>query len=433
MPFQTASARKLRVLLSEGSSTSAREAITALGLAGHEVEIADPSPHCLGRFSRFVRRFHRCPPLSTDPEGYLRFILDVLVRRRFDVLVPIHEQGFLFARVRERLEPHVAVALPSFESYGQALSKQRFAELLSELGLPQPRTTILKSLDQLRKAGDFPFLVKTELGTASRGVWLIQDRTKLLRTTEEIERDRAFGDGILAQEFVHGPVEHAQAVYCRGRLVAMHSFRQLLQGAGGGDAVKESVSRPGVRQHLALIGERLQWHGALSVDYILRDGEPLYIDCNPRLVEPMSAVLPGVDLMDVLLRVSRGEEAPEHPPGRAGVRTHLAMQVLLGLALRGASRRELIGEGWKLLTGTGRYAGSREELTPVGLDWASLIPLLATVAALLVHPPLANSLAKRGWGDHLLTLDSMRKIEALETATSSTASRAKKGNRSPEL
>lgn len=418
MPPQSeaGSERKLRILLSEGASTSAREAITALGIQGHEIEIADPSPHCLGRFSRFVRRYHRCPPMGADPEGYLRFILDLLATGRFDMLLPVHEQGYLFAKVREQLEPVVAVALPSFESYGRAVSKLGFSTLLAELGLPQPKTMIARTIRELRRANGFPLVIKTDLGTASRGVWMVEDRTGLLAVAEETARANAFGDGVLAQEFVPGHVEHAQSVYCRGRLVAMQGFRQLLRGAGGGDAIKESVVRPHVREHLAKIGERLQWHGALSVDYLLRehDDEPLYIDCNPRLVEPMSALLAGIDLMDVLRRVSLGEDVAEQPPGRAGVRTHLAMQVLLGLGLRGGSRRDVLGECWRMLTGSGAYTGSREELTPVGLDWVSALPLLMTGVALLAHPQLAQPLSKRGWGDHLLTLDSMRRIKKID-------------------
>ena len=74
-------------------------------------------------------------------------------------------------------------------------------------------------------------------------------------------------------------------------------------GAGGGEAIKQSVSRPQVRALLATIGENLAWHGALSVDYILPDDSatPLLIDCNPRLVEPMSAYLAGLDLVGLLL------------------------------------------------------------------------------------------------------------------------------------
>src|SRR5271169_3270171 len=110
-------AKPLRVLLSEGSSTSAREAVTVLGLSGHTVEICDPSRYCLARFSRFVSKFHRCPGLRDDPVGFLALVERLLSSGHFDVLLPTHEQGFLFARARRRLEACAGLALPSFESY----------------------------------------------------------------------------------------------------------------------------------------------------------------------------------------------------------------------------------------------------------------------------------------------------------------------------
>src|SRR3981189_1765080 len=105
--------KPLRVVLSEGNSTSAREAITILGLSGHIVEVCDPSPYCLARFSRFVAKFHRCPGIRDDPAGFLSFIEKLLAARHFDVLLPIHEQGFLLARVVERLAGRVGGAAPS--------------------------------------------------------------------------------------------------------------------------------------------------------------------------------------------------------------------------------------------------------------------------------------------------------------------------------
>ena len=41
--------KPLRVLVSEGNSTSAREAVTILGLSGHHIEVCDPAPFCLTR------------------------------------------------------------------------------------------------------------------------------------------------------------------------------------------------------------------------------------------------------------------------------------------------------------------------------------------------------------------------------------------------
>src|SRR5215469_14900919 len=164
----------LRVLVSEGSSTSAREAITILGLLGHHVEVCDPSPWCLARFSRFVRKFHRCPPLRDDPAGYLAFVVTLLEQGRFDILLPTHEQGYLFARSAKRLEGRAGFALPAFENYRIAHGKASFSRLLDELGLPQPLTSIVTSEGALRAAVRFPCVIKTSIGTASRGIWFVR-------------------------------------------------------------------------------------------------------------------------------------------------------------------------------------------------------------------------------------------------------------------
>jgi predicted ATP-grasp superfamily ATP-dependent carboligase len=412
MVHAQSASKRLRVLLPEGASTSAREAITVLGLAGHTVEVCDPDAHCLARFSRFVSRFHRCPGLARDPAAFLTFIEDLLATQRFDVLLPIHEQGFLLSRVAPRLAANVGIALPDFSDYRTAHNKLGFSRLLDELALPQPVTHIARSDAELRAAARFPCMIKTPIGTASRGVWLVRDAAGLTQALEELNAKEGFADGVLVQDFVAGATEKAQAVFCRGRLLGFHAFRQIAAGAGGGDARKESVRRPNVRAHVARIGEHLRWHGALSVDYILPPAEamPFYIDCNPRLVEPMSAYLAGVDLVDLLLRVSLGETPAAAPDSHAGVRTHLAMQSLLGCALRGGRRRDIVRESMELLARRGVYADSVEELTPVRLDWPSAVPLMMTAILLTVAPRLAKSLATGGWGAHLLDSRNARLI-----------------------
>ncbi|MEA2900034.1 MAG: hypothetical protein QOJ84_5649 [Bradyrhizobium sp.] len=404
--------KPLRVLLSEGSSTSAREAITVLGLVGHRVEVCDPSPVCLGRFSRFVSKFHRCPGLRDDPAGYLSFVERLLAERSFDVLLPIHEQGFVFARVKERFETRVGLALPDFESYRTAHSKAGFSRLLDELGLPQPATRIVTSASELRDAVLFPCVVKTSIGTASRGIWFVHDDNGLTQALQELGAKDAFADEVLVQDLVAGATEKAQAIFCRGKLLGFHAYRQIAAGAGGGEAIKQSVRRPQVRADVATIGKRLGWHGALSVDTIMQDQRAhLFIDCNPRLVEPMSACLAGLDLVDLLLRVSRGEMPAVAPESRDGVRTHLAMQALLGCAARGGTRREIFRECIRVAARRGPYADSVEELTPVGRDWIGAVPLAMIALALLADPQLAGTLSKKGWGAHLLGVDSIRLIE----------------------
>jgi predicted ATP-grasp superfamily ATP-dependent carboligase len=406
-------AKRLRVLLSEGSSTSAREAITILGLNGHHVEVCDPSRWCLARYSRFVRKFHHCPGLRTDPVGFLEFIESLLAARPFDVLLPTHEQGLLFARVAERLSKRVKLALPDFGNYRDAHSKAGFSRLLDHLGLPQPSTRIVTSAEALSEAVRFPSVVKTSVGTASRGIWFVRDASDLNIALYELGAGGVSAGELLVQDLVTGTTEKAQSVCCRGRLLGFHAYREMAAGVGGGEAIKQSVSRPVVRDYLERIGGHLNWHGALSVDYMmpLDSATPLLIDCNPRLVEPMNAYRSGTDLVDLLLRVSLGETPEALAASREGVVTHLAMQALLGRASRDGTRRDVIRECWQLLRQNGPYAGSTEELTPVALDWMSAVPLAMTAASLLVSPALAIQLARGGFGAHLLDVGSIRTIE----------------------
>jgi hypothetical protein len=139
-------------------------------------------------------------------------------------------------------------------------------------------------------------------------------------------------------------------------------------------------------------------------------GSHLLIDCNPRLVEPMSAYLAGLDLVDLLLRVSRGETPSAAPDSREGVRTHLAMQALLGCAARGGTRREIFRECVRVAARRGPYADSVEELTPLRRDWISAVPLVMIALALLLDPELATTLPKKAWGAHLLGIESIRRI-----------------------
>lgn len=407
-----ADGHRRRLLLSEGSSLSARQAITVLGLAGHEIEICDPDPLAIGRFSRFVRRFHRCPGLGTDPEGYLSFVLDLVSRQHFDALLPIHEQAYLFAKARARLAPHVALALPSFASFEQVQSKAAFTRLLTALDLPQPPTTVIRSARELLAARRLPCVVKMAIGTASRSIWMVDDAAGFERVAAELDAIGAFDDEVLVQDRVEGPLERAQAVFCRAQLVGFHGYRQIAVGAGGGDRIKESVCRPMVRAHLARLGEHLAWHGALSVDYILdeKSGVPLYIDGNPRLVEPVNALLSGTDLATLLVQVSEGQSPAPLADGRNGVRTHMAIPALLRCAIESGSRRALFAEALGLLRGRAPYADSREELTPLGWDWLSAVPLILVAFRLLAKPDAAKTLATGTARSHQLNLASVRAI-----------------------
>jgi biotin carboxylase len=361
--------------------------------------------------------------MSTDPLGYLEFVVELIAHEGSAVLLPTHEQAYLFASARDRLPLAVGVALPSFESFERVQTKAEFSRLLIELALPHPRTELVTSSQELIEAGLYPAYIKTAIGTASRGVRLVRNAMELGRRKAELESEGAFENPVLVQEALTGWVERAQAIFDRGRLVASHAYRQVAAGPGGGDIIKISVRRPVVRRHLAVLGERLNWHGALSVDYILeeRTNSPYYIDCNPRLVEPVNATLSGVPLAETLVRLSLGESPQELPPGREGVRTHMGVLALIECAKQHGSRVELLKESWRLCRRAGRFAGSVEELTPPRIDWLSVLPLVWVAIWMLTTPKAADHTSRTYASSHQLSINAIKIIRDRYRAAHDTA------------
>jgi predicted ATP-grasp superfamily ATP-dependent carboligase len=407
-------ARRPNILLSEGSSLSAREAITALGLADHRVELISSDPMCLGRFSRFVTRVHRAPASGTDPDGYLTAVLEAVASHKIDALLPVHEQAYLFAAARKQLPSSLGIALADFEAFEQVQSKAALADLLTRLQVPQPKTDIVRSADEFAADRPFPFFVKAAFGTASAGVWRVSDGHERDALLLHLEAQSAFAEGLLVQAAVTGSLERTQAVFDRGRLVASHIYRQVVEGPGGGDVLKISVVSAQVRDTVERIGQALNWHGALSFDYIRDDATrtPHFIDANPRLVEPMNAYLSGVDLPGALLQISLGETPPVQPPGRAGVLTRLGLMGLSEAARQRNRRRDVLREIALLAFGSGRYRGSREELVPLVTDPWCAIPLGVVVLRLLRRPEAAARLAETTVAAYSLTAPAIHRLRA---------------------
>ena len=158
---------------------SGRAASPAGGVIGHGGYVslrlpaqrgsADPSSTCICRFSRWTKRVHPCPPSGTDPAGYLRLIRTLVSRGNFDVLLPTHEQAWLFAVAGDSLDARLPTAVASARSFSRVQSKLEFARLLDEVGLPQPAWEVIDSPKALTGRLT-PFYLKTPYSTAGSGV-----------------------------------------------------------------------------------------------------------------------------------------------------------------------------------------------------------------------------------------------------------------------
>lgn len=389
----------MRVLLSEASSLTAREHLSVLGPAGIDVDAASSRRLAIGRFSRWCRRTVPVPRSAADPKRYLAAVAAALRAGRYDALLPTHEQAWLFAAGRRFLPSDAPVAVADVEAFDQLQGKVACARLFDDLGLPQPEWQVVTDPVQAVRVR-LPCWLKASFSTAGRGVRYVTSAEAAARAFEELA-----GMGpVLAQQPATGAYAQVAGLFEHGRLAAVHTSELAGTGAGGSAAARVSVDHPRPRQDIGRLGQWLSWHGGLTLDYLHINGAPCYIEANPRTTEPANAALSGVDLPGLTIALSRGDPLPATPVvGRPGIRSHSTLALVIGAAERTGSRRAVLASLADGLSARGALRGSREMLTPVRSDPASVLPLLLVAAQLLAQPRKAGALAVGAVADYSVT------------------------------
>ena len=378
----------MRVLLSDGSGLTARQAAAQLADGGHTVDALSADPLSLVRFTRRVHHVHRVPRYGPDPLHWLDAALGVYRAGAMDVLLPTQEQVAVLSAGHDLVHAAgVRTIVPPFAALAQVQDKVSAFSTLTAAGLPQPEGAVLATPGQVAAWDRFPVFLKLPIGTAASGVRRVTGPGQLPGVIAGAHAAGAFrAGGVLAQLPAAGPLVMTQSVFDHGELAAWHASLRVREGASGGACHKRSLALGEAREQVAALGRRLGWHGALSADAILTSTGPRYIDLNPRLVEPANARRSGVDLVTPLLELACGWAPRPQPPGQAGVRTHQLLLAVLGAAQHTGRRRAVLAEVLAAARHTGDYRGSAEELTPLRGDLRSATPLALALTALMIQP-----------------------------------------------
>ena len=384
------------------------------GSRRHHLEALDPDPLCVARCSRWMRKVHRCPRSGADPLGYLEVVRRVVGERPIDVVLPTHEQAWLFAAAKPELSD-VPVAVADVASFVRVQSKVEFARLLDEIGLAQPRWRLVRGNSDLDGLS-FPYWLKSAFSTAGRGVRLVADERSRTDAVRELLEQAS--EPLMAQEPAVGQYGQVQALFDHGRLVAAHTSVQTGIGIGPSAAARISVDHQRPRRDIARLGQALRWHGGLTLDYLHEQGEASYIECNPRTVEPGNATASGLNIPDLQVRLTIGEQLTSLPrTGRAGVRTHGTIALVLGAAAYDGTRRAVAAQLAQALAHRGCYHGGAEQLTPVLRDPPSAAVLVYVTAQTLASPRQATAIARKAIDRYTITQETIHTLAASSGAS----------------
>ncbi|MFN8717498.1 MAG: ATP-grasp domain-containing protein [Gemmatimonadaceae bacterium] len=323
-------------LVLDGDENQSVACVRDLSRAGYRVAVGDSVPLPKAWWSRHPARRIRYRSPRTDPDGFIRDLIDAIgpIGGTEAVLLPTTESTTLAVSVhRETLAgAGYRMVLPAHEELLVAFDKHRSGQLAASCGLRTPRQLFVHdeaSLAQVRQL-EHPVVIKAVSSNLATSSGLVQSPRPgySLTPDETAQQVRALMDSrgsAIVQEFITGAGVGFFALYRHGTLERCFAHRRLrdVHPTGSGSSYRESIPVPPALQEAGTrLLDALRWHGAAMVEFKQRaDGQFVFLEVNGRLWGSLAlAVAAGATFPRWLAALARAEPLAPHPPIRAGVR-----------------------------------------------------------------------------------------------------------------
>jgi predicted ATP-grasp superfamily ATP-dependent carboligase len=314
-------------LITFGRNRMAYTAVRSLASRRIGVVVGDSYSPSMCFYSRHCDGHFVYPSPYRHPEDFIDSLVGQARKHGCRVLIPMHEESYVIARYRDRLEPYMNVPLAEEDQIMTLHDKGRFARLAEELDLPVPRTFLAGRSEEIERiAGQisYPAVVKPRRAHGAFGLRYVRDAGELRTTFAELVGRYHYTDDELPiiQELVRGVKHSVCMLFNHGQLRALCSFRFLREyPVEGGTAVLRISTHEECMERIARQTlEHLRWHGIAEAEFLLSpQGEPLLLEINPRFWGSLyQGVASGVDFPYLLYRMALdGDVEPvlEYPTG----------------------------------------------------------------------------------------------------------------------
>jgi predicted ATP-grasp superfamily ATP-dependent carboligase len=224
------------------------------------------------------------------------------------VIIPVgYASSFFLSMKKSDLSEGLTVPLADFSTLKIASNKADSIRLADKIGVPVPKTYLLRDISDLEGLGycRFPMVVKGSIeGGCVRYVNNFQDLKAKFQEILELQ-----GVPPLVQEFIHGDGYGFFALYNHGnpRAVFMHRRIRELYPLGGPSTCAESVYDPVLMEYGLRILKALNWHGIAMVEFKKdsRDGTYRLMEINPKFWGSLDlAITSGVDFPFLLYKMA---------------------------------------------------------------------------------------------------------------------------------
>ena len=311
----------------------------SLGRAGLRVALgecfieADPSLPVLAFRSRYSAHNVVLPSCAGDGAKFAAAVVKFVQEHPTRVILPTGD-GTIAALIpqRERLaELGCVLALAPDSALEIANDKDRTLEVARKLGIEQPKTMRIDSIDELPAVlaeFEFPFVLKPTTSWTGQSASRIVP-VEVINEAEAVAAARKFlaaGSSVLAQQWACGRREGVTLFIVDGEILAScgHVAHRTSPPLGGASVMRESIPIPqDIYASAVRLATAIGMQGVCEVEFRRdADNRPLLMEINARLAGTIeNAVHSGVDFPLMIWQWATGLPVDRVQRYRTGVRT----------------------------------------------------------------------------------------------------------------
>jgi carbamoyl-phosphate synthase large subunit len=208
-----------------------------------------------------------------------------------------------------------------------AEDRERFAKLVNQLDLKQPKNGIAKSRDEAAAVATrigYPVLLRPSYVLGGRAMEIVDSEAQLdnyIATAVNVSGDSP----VLVDQYLRDAIECDVDALCDGEQVVVCGVMQHIEEAGvhSGDsaATLPPYSLPDeivaeMERQAEMLAKALGVRGLMNVQFAVKDGKVYLIEVNPRASRtvPFVAKAIGTPIAKIAARVMAGEKLADLPP-----------------------------------------------------------------------------------------------------------------------
>jgi len=256
--------------------------VRKFGEAGHEVYTAETFTTAPGNHSRYVKEHLIVPSPTYETLAFIDKLKEIIRSRSIELLVPCFEEAFYIAAHLDELSEITNVFCNPLDTLKRLHNKATFVELTQELGIPIPRTTTVRSQDELREAVENYESFFARAVFSRGGVELFTNTGPLAGQIQLEDCHPSPENPWLVQDYVEGKDICSYSTAHYGKIVAhsCYEHEKTIEHAGG--IVFNTIDEPQSFEIARKYIEGTGYHGQISFDYMKTGHDLTMVECNPR-------------------------------------------------------------------------------------------------------------------------------------------------------